>query len=273
MIIEQTYNLLKKRYRKKLEELIISDVRIGLYLTAVRLSDGSAGTSATLTYDHPYCSKSNRDFGDFTPLKIKGKRAADILETHKKSGIIFSLKTAVISAISSKIITSGKYKIVENCDPITLLDLNSRKTITIVGAFQSYIRKISVTENKLYVLELSETALPEEQKQFFVPASRYKKILPVSDVVIITGQTLVNNTINDLLSATSPEAQIIMTGPSCSILPDILFENNVSIIGAMRITDPKILFNIVGEGGTGFHLFEYCAQKICILKEDEASIK
>jgi len=32
---------------------------------------------------------------------------------------------------------------------------------------------------------------------------------------------------------------------------------------------PEILFSLVREGGTGYHLFEYCAQKICILKGDE----
>jgi uncharacterized protein (DUF4213/DUF364 family) len=138
-----------------------------------------------------------------------------------------------------------------------------------VGAFQSYMRKIAGTNNKLYVLEMNEKALATDQKKFYVPASEYDKILPDSDVVIITGQTLVNRTIDDLLSAISPGTQVIVTGPSGNILPDILFANKVSIIGAIRITDPDILFDIVSEGGTGFHLFEYCARKICILKDDE----
>jgi len=270
MIIEQTYQLLKNIYGSKLEGLIISDIKIGLYLTAVRLSDNSIGTSATLTDDNPVCAKGKRDFGDFTPLKIKGQKILDILETKKESNIISSLKTAVLNAISSKIISSGNYRIIENRDPIQLLDLNSRKTITIVGAFQSYIRKISETENKLFVLELSENALSQEQKKLFVPAGEYKKIIPASDIVIITGQTLVNRTIDDLLSVISPRTQVIVTGPSSNILPDVLFENKVSIIGAIRITNPEILFDIVSEGGTGFHLFEYCAQKICILKGDGA---
>ncbi|HUW94009.1 MAG TPA: DUF364 domain-containing protein [Bacteroidales bacterium] len=270
MIIEQTFKLLKSIYGNKLEKLIISDAKIGLHLTAVRLSDNSIGTASTLVDDHPLCAKSKRDFGDFTPLKIKGQRVLDILETKKESNTISSLKTAVLNAVSSKIISSGNYKIIENCDPIQLIDLSSRKTITIVGAFQSYIRKISETENKLFVLELRENALSQDQKKLFVPAGEYKKILSVSDIVIITGQTLVNRTIDDLLSSVSPDKQVIVTGPSGSILPDILFENNVSIIGATRITNAEILFDIVSEGGAGYHLFEYCAQKICILKGDGA---
>ncbi len=272
MIIEQTYNLVKTRYKKQIEKLIIADVRIGIYLTAVRLSDNSTGTSATLADDQPFCAKSNRDFGDFTPLKIRGQKVLDILETKKESGILSSLRIAVLNAISSKIISSGTYRIIEDLDPLQLVDLSSRKTITIVGAFHSYIRKISDTANKLYVLERNEEALTAEYKKFFVPAEAYKTILPDSDIVIITGQTLVNKTIDELLLAISPGSQVIVTGPSGSIIPDILFENKVSIIGASIITKPEMLFDIVSDGGTGFHLFEYCARKICILKDDQTQV-
>ena len=75
-----------------------------------------------------------------------------------------------------------------------------------------------------------------------------------------------NNTIDELLGSVGAGTQVIVTGPSGSIIPDILFDNKVTIIGAVRITDPDILFRIAGEGGTGYHLFEYGAQKICILK-------
>jgi uncharacterized protein (DUF4213/DUF364 family) len=268
MIIEQTIDLLKSRYKIQLEELTIYDVRIGIYLSAVRLSDNTIGTSATITDDLPFCAKSNRDFGDFTPLKIRGQKVLDILESKKESAILSSLRIAVLNAISSKVIASGNYHIIEDCDPIQLLDLDHPKTITIVGAFHSYIRKISETGNKLFVLEINEEALTAEYKKFFVPAGDYKTILPASDIVIITGQTLVNNTIDNLLESISPGTQVIVSGPSGGIIPDILFNNKVTIIGASRITKPEILFDIVGDGGTGFHLFEYCAQKISILKNE-----
>ncbi len=273
MILEQTYDLLKSRYKNRLDNLLVSDIRIGIYLTAVRLSDGSIGTAATLTGDHPFCKMKSRDFGDLSPLKISGQKVVNILESDKSSPVISSIKTAVLSAISSGIIFSGNYNIVENCDPIDLVDLIPVKTITIVGAFQSYIRKISGTGNKLYVLELSENAFSPEHKKYFVPSQEYGSILPDSDIIIITGQTLVNGTIDDLLKVISPEACVIITGPSGNIMPDILFQNKISIIGGIRITDPDKLFKIVSEGGTGFHLHEYCARKICILRRDEVHIK
>ena len=79
--------------------------------------------------------------------------------------------------------------------------------------------------------------------------------------------TLVNNTIDGLLSAISPDALVIVTGPSSSLIPDVLFQNKVNIIGATKITNPEILFNIVSECGAGFHSFKYCAAKICIINE------
>ena len=267
MIIDQTYNLLRTRYKEKTENLFIKDVRIGLFLTAVRLSDGNVGVASTLTDSHPVCTKENRDYGDFTPSKIIGQPVTKLFEASKETGIILTLKIAVLTAISYDLISSGNYMVIDNCDPIDLIDLSSDKTIVIVGAFHSYIRKISGTKNRLHVLELNENALYQDQKQFFVPAEEYLKVLPDADVVIITGLTLVNNTIDNLLSSIPGTARVIVTGPSSSIIPDILFANKVEIIGATRITKPDILFEIAGQAAAGYHLFRYCAQKICILKK------
>jgi uncharacterized protein len=267
MISDKTYHLIKSKYDNLLAQLTIVDVRIGLHLSAVELSDGSVGVAGTLNETRVHCAKINRDFGDYTPSQITGRGIIDLFETTKKSNIIDTLKIAALNAMSSRLLLNSEYKILEDTDPVDLIDLQSTKTITIVGGFQSYIQKISETRNKLYVLELDENALTDEHKKFYVPADEYTKVLPVSDIVIITGLTLVNNTIDGLLASVMPGTQVIVTGPSGSILPDILFENNVNIIGATRITNPALLFKIVSEAGTGYHLVKYCAQKISVLNE------
>jgi uncharacterized protein len=267
MILDQTYELIKSLYKESFQDLFISDVRVGVYLTAILLSDGSSGTASTNIDSHSNCYKSKRDFGNFSPGKIKGQKVIDLFENDTELIIANTLKTAVLNAISAKLISSDKYKIIENIDPIELVDLNPIKTITIVGAFQSYIKRIAASRNKLYVLELDENALNDDQKQFYVPAEDFAKVIPESDTVIITGLTLVNNTIDILLESVSPKAEVIVTGPSSSLIPDILFKHNVKILGSTRITDNELLFQLVGEAGTGFHLFKYCAEKFCIIKD------
>ncbi|MBP6977242.1 MAG: DUF364 domain-containing protein [Bacteroidales bacterium] len=267
MILDDTYQLLKTKYHYLTDHLTISDVRFGVFLTAVRLSDNSVGFASTMQDDQFNCMKKNRDYGEYSPLHITGRTVSDLFESEKRSSLISTLKIAVMNAISSNILSQVDYHIIEDADPIELIDLDSSKTITLVGAFHSYIQKILKTNNRLYVLELNESALPDQFREYYVPASESGNVIPESDIVIITGFTLVNSTIDGLLDSVLPKTQVIVTGPSGSLIPDILFRNNVQMVGATRITNPDMLFTLVGEYGAGYHLFSYCAQKICILND------
>ncbi|MFO8066962.1 MAG: DUF364 domain-containing protein [Bacteroidales bacterium] len=267
MIIEKTYNFLKQAYPKLVEDILIDYVQVGVFLTAVRLSDGGCGVASTLASPPTHCQKKDRRFDDFTPTKIAGQSVKELFENSPNNNITDTLKLAVLNAISSGIINSGSYKVLEDTDPVDLLDLNSQKRITIVGAFNSYIRKISETNSILKVLEFNEDTFIDEHKHYYVPANEYKSLLPESDIIIITGLTLVNNTINGLLEVIPKESRVVLTGPSSSIVPDVLFKHNIDIIGATKIHDPEMLFKVAREAGTGYHLFKYCASKICILNE------
>jgi uncharacterized protein len=265
MILEETFNLLKTKYKTNINDLVISEVRIGVFLTAVSLSDGSIGVASTDSNALTNSYTKVREFDKFSPSKINGQKVIDLFDNNSNLKIIDTLKVAVLNALSSQFLSSHNYKIIEETDPIDLIDLTPHKTISIVGAFQSYIKKLAATRNKLYVLELNENALIDDQKQLYVPADKYREILPVSDIIIITGLTLVNNTIDDLLSSILPTAKVIVTGPSSSMIPDILFKKGVNILGGTRINNVELLFKIVSEAGTGFHLFKYCAEKYCIV--------
>ncbi len=269
MILDETIHVLKNSYKDKVENLFIREVRIGLYMTAISLSDGSTGLSSTAkpVNSEIHRKKESRDYGDFTPNNITGKSILDLFECKKQGPLIDTLRVAALNALSSEILRNPGYQILANTDPIDLLDLEQNQTITLVGAFQSYIQEISQTNNRLFVLEYNEEAFEKDERKYYTPAKEFSKILPGSDIVIITGLTLVNHTLDQLLESISPDSKVIVTGPSSSIIPDILFEHNVDIIGAVRINDPELSLKIVSEGAAGYHMFRYCAEKICILKE------
>ncbi|NJO88012.1 MAG: DUF4213 domain-containing protein [Chloroflexia bacterium] len=131
MILQETIDLLKTKYANYIEGLSIADVRIGLFMTVIKLSDGSIGVSSTLMPKDSeiHCKKSMRDFSDFSPLKITGKMILELLEFHEKNTLIKCMKIAALNAISSKFIESGKYKILRNTDPIDLMDIHSGKQL------------------------------------------------------------------------------------------------------------------------------------------------
>lgn len=250
-----------------LRNLLIRRIVFGLRLTAVELSDGSVGTSSTIDDGGRVPEKKDRNFDDFSPSKFVGKSVADLFETEKNSGLIDTAKIAVLNAISSKSLKDSGYRIVNDADPIDLLEFTSGAKVTLVGAFRSYINLLADKDVKLRVLELDEGALKGDDKKYFVPAEKYSEVIPDSDIVIITGLSLVNNTIDGLLNAARPETKLVVTGPSAGILPQILFKKGVNIIGATEILDSEMLFTLVSEAAAGYHLFKYCARKICILND------
>ena len=266
MFVDKVYQYAQQKFNGELGNLLISDVRIGVFLAGVKLSDGSYGVASVIHSNEIHqLEKKDRDFGAFTPLHITGKRVSELFEFPKNTTVVQILKIAVLNAYFHKFVMQNAYSIRRNSDPIDSLNLHQYKKVVMVGAFNSYIQKISKHEVSLQVLELNEEAFLPQHRQFYVPAEQYKEILPQADLVIMTGLTLVNNTFDDLLAAVSPKSTSVIIGPSASILPDLFFENHIDIIGGTLITEPEKLFPLVSQGAAGYHLFEYCAEKISIL--------
>jgi len=267
MFIDTVYQNIEKKFNAELGNLTIIDVRIGSLMGAVKLSDNSYGMASAIQDSEIHCDKKNRDFGNFTPLQIVGHKVSELFKHDKNSATVQILKIAVLNAFFQKFAKTNTYKIIRNTDPIDILDLNKYKSIAMVGAFHSYINKISKFNNNLQVLELNKQAFLPHHQKYYVPAEKFREIIPASDLVIITGLTLVNNTFDNLLSVIPTTSKSIIIGPSSSIIPDLFFQKNIDIIGGTLITKPEILFPLVSQGAAGYHLFKYCAEKICILNE------
>ncbi len=219
MIIQDTWLLLKEKKSSIIDQLRIEDLRIGQFLCAVKLSDSSWGISSTIEDTRIQCDKKHRDYGDFTPLRIKDKYVRELFETSKNSAIITMLRMACLNALSSAELSNDKYKIRKNTDPFDLLDIDKGSRVVIVGAFHSYIDKCIDFGCSFGVLELDQEALSPQHRHLYIPAENYNDVIPEADFLIITGLTLVNDTLERLLEAVTSNTKVIVTGPSSSIIP------------------------------------------------------
>ncbi|PLX07846.1 MAG: hypothetical protein C0596_08885 [Marinilabiliales bacterium] len=154
-ILNLTYSFLIENYPSSFSELTINKVNFGVNLTYAELSDGSVGIASTLFEERIKPHKCNRDFGDFSPSKIKGQNVITLFETEKESDLLKSLKIAVFNAISGSLIRKNKYKILDSTDPIDLIKYGEGTKVCMVGAFRSYIEKIGASGADLKVLELN----------------------------------------------------------------------------------------------------------------------
>jgi hypothetical protein len=82
---------------------------------------------------------------------------------------------------------------------------------------------------------------------------------------VITGSSLVEGGIDDLLQAASNARRIILAGPTASPWPPPFFERGVHVLGGIEITDGDRILQVVSEGGSGY-FFEGGANKISIVR-------
>ncbi len=271
MILDETISLLRNCYEGRFDSIFLQKVVFGLHITAVELSDGLTGFASTVPPSdrEVHCRKDERYFGPFSPLQYTGQLVADLLTLSDDKNLIVSLKAAVINALSSPLLGKTNETLIAGADPVDLIHPGwlYGKKVSLVGAFHSYIEKFVARGCQLKVLELNEDALQGDEKQYFAPAQAYPDLLPHSDLVVITGLTLVNQTFASLASALSSHSLNIITGPTSSFLPDALFARNIHLVGGTRLTHPELIFRLAAEGGAGYHLFRYCAEKISLIKD------
>jgi uncharacterized protein len=268
MILDETIEIIKDKYGSRFETITIEKLVAGIYFTAVKLSNGFSGLAYT-NLDPVNSCYHNREkgFGDFTPGNFAGRRVASLFGLTDQTCFVKTVQLAVINALSAELLLTPEYTILENQDPFDLIDLTDRKQILVFGAFLSYLRKIADSKCSLQLIELNEAVVPDEYRKYLVPSGKSDEAIAVADVIIITGASLANGTLEDILKIIIPGKKVILVGPTSSLVPDVLFARGVNIVGSTRITDNERMFQLVAEGAAGYHLFNYCATKICLVNE------
>lgn len=102
---------------------------------------------------------------------------------------------------------------------------------------------------------------------YYLPADRASDCVPDADLLVITGVTILNGTLPGLLQMAKPGAEILVTGPTASMLPDAFFRRGVTLLGGIQVTKPDELLDIISEGGSGYHFFGKYAERTVIRKK------
>jgi uncharacterized protein (DUF4213/DUF364 family) len=132
--------------------------------------------------------------------------------------------------------------------PASWVDLNAEdviashgvgKPVALVGHFP-FVDRLRAKVGQLTVLELD----PQPGDLVATTAS---EVLPRSQVVAITGMTFLNHTLKGLLELCSPEALVILLGPSVPLDP-LLFEWGADILCGSIVTDIDAVLVAVRQG-------------------------
>ncbi|RLG59076.1 hypothetical protein DRN86_04820 [Candidatus Geothermarchaeota archaeon] len=74
-------------------------------------------------------------------------------------------------------------------------------------------------------------------------------MLPKADVVIISGTTVVNKTVDHLLELSKGARDIALVGPTTPLAPDVFSKHGVTILSGIIVTNPVRALDVISRGG------------------------
>ena len=261
-----------------LDGIAVERAVIGLFFTGVKLSTGHAGACATpiKTIPEAVCCPSSAMAMPF-PGKMKGKPAREaIKEAFSDHGIRRGVGIATVNALADLCWERRPHPLVELQRGTDAFDANSFRPddrTVVVGAFVPFLKELKRRKQPFLVLEKDPDTLKTEEMPFFRPAEMARAVVPEADVLLITGTTLLNDTLEELLSWARPEARVTVVGPTVGLLPDAFLRRGADILGGVKITQPDEFLDLLAEGGSGYHFFGRVAEKVVLARRAEAAAK
>jgi uncharacterized protein (DUF4213/DUF364 family) len=252
------------------ENLVATDVRIGVFYTAARLSSGHVGVAFTPRdlSDTVCCPKSA---ASAPPAgRLNGQNAWDLAAYATAPGPLRrAIGIATLNALSALVLERHGVaggRCVAGLDALAAADIRANDTVAMVGAFVPFIKKLKGQVAGLRVVDKHKEALKVDEAMFWRPPEMAMQTLSEASVVIITGSALVEGGLDSLLQAARNARSVVLAGPTASSWPPPFFARGVHVLGGVRVTEPAKLMQLVSEGGSGY-FFDSAAEKVCIIRE------
>ena len=251
------------------QPLAIDDLRIGVFYTAARLSDGHVGVAFTprgLT-DAVCCPQS----AAAGPLagRLAGANAWSLAEyALSRTALQRAAGVAVLNALSALALERCEIpeaRFLPGIDALDAAQVRQQDRVALVGAFVPFIKRLRHSVASLWVIDKHPEALRPDEKFLWRPPDKTPETLRKATLVIITGSALVEGGIDELLQSVPSPCRVVMAGPTASPWPPAFFAHGVDILGGIRVTDGSKLLEIVSQGGSGY-FFGQCAEKISIVR-------
>lgn len=180
-------------------------------------------------------------------LNLNVYEAMSRLECFENSVFVNSLMASITSALSYRLM-NGENRLKKEGYTVETYNapngplfepskfVRSSDIVAMVGFHQiatplcaEIAKEVNVTE----LMDLKELSVIdfdiEESNTKIFPAEKDKEVLSRADIVYITGETIVNGTIGEILESSKNARMRIVYGPTSSFYPGVLFKEGVDI--------------------------------------------
>jgi uncharacterized protein (DUF4213/DUF364 family) len=252
------------------EPLRVSDIRIGVFYTAAQLSSGQVGVAFTPRdlHDTVCCPRSAAE----APAagRLAGQDAWNLIRYALASlPLRRAVGVALLNALSALAMERHGVpggRLLDNLDALQAAAVRPDDRVAMVGAFVPFIKTLKGQVADLWVVDKHRDVLKPDELPLWRAPEQASEVLSQADVVLMTGSTLVEGGLDELLAAASKARTVVLAGPTASPWPPPFFERGVHILGGIRVKDGTKILQMVGEGGSGY-FFTGAAEKVCVVRE------
>ncbi len=213
----------------------VEQVCIGLHWTAVVLEvDGErrCGLASTLGSNHVHGEPDVPQAGELTTFS--GRELAEMVFSDQL--LLSSTGVAAVNALLPRQPETWQHLNAEEL----IAQKGAGKTVAMVGHFP-FVSRLAPRVGKLMVLE--QNPQPDD-----LPAHAAAEVVPNAEVVAVSGSTLINHTLADILKLCHPDALVIMLGPSTFLSP-VLFEYGVDYLCGAVVSEIDAVIHTVQQAG------------------------
>lgn len=229
---------MQKRLVEQLAPLVgeasISDVRIGLGYSAVRLKGGQTG----LAWTPPPTS------GGCTHLKLAGtlteRPAMELLQMLAAEQ---SLMRSVGLATANALLVGLPQSATSKQEVINGLQITGEDYVAMVGYFGPLVKRLQQSGCKLDIIEL------DSSRPGVLTPQQGRSALAACSVAILTGTSLVTGTCDELLADLGRPREAVLLGPSAPFFPPAFSGTPLTRIAGARVLDGDGALRVVSEGG------------------------
>lgn len=225
----------------------VTDVRIGLGYTAVRLADGRVGAAYTFRKEE---GSGCTIFAALRPLA--GRPAADLVRLFDS---IDRISSAVALATANALCNTQDGKLLKG-DILDHLQITGEDRVAMIGHFMPLVPAIKRQAAELLIFD--ENADPAAGE---LPPAAIGDLLPNCTVALVTGTSIINDTVDGILSYADNCREVVVLGASTPLILDAFAGTPVTLLSGIHVADPDAFLQIVSEGG-GMRIFKKCIQKV-----------
>ena len=273
ILLEETVAHVKNILGEKINDLTIERAVFGLFFTGVKLSDGQGGLCFTPVKEMPQavcCPSSARAM----PLsgRLTKRSIEETLANLESNNILRkTLAIATLNALSASCWNAGEaqrsgYALELDKNTFDEVEIPAEGKTVVVGALVPILKRLIKSHADFTVLEMDKRTLKGAELDHYAPPEDAHLYIPEADLVVITGVTVLNDTLPNLLQLVKPGAQVVVTGPTASMLPNSFFKRGVTMMGGVLVTKPDEVLDCISEGGSGYHFFGRSAERLVIRK-------